>query len=329
MALSKMEWRCIKEACLARYAAFPDEVAYGACVVQVPPRRSEEEHKEVLFSGWDMSTVTWPFDDTHLILTHTTVLDDAAEMSATLEFPSGDIATATMFSRSKGRPTLCDPTPGMNIERLGIVVAAVSERGPCRVKVAEYYLCSRNIARDGATKWKTTPGNEHLLDSAIAHLADGHGWSHEVCFRDGDGHLEANDVMSHEFVAAIIATGPVAGYHKVAARLPGGFGPKKIRRATASKQYFVFFPSNPIYTIRDTNGKSGHKLKTGHERRSYDRHDWLGAGIDRMKLSRDPVERRRIVREYGVKTIRIPQTWVGPTTFVVDGVTYTKCDDAK
>lgn len=315
---------------MARYRAFPDEIVFPPCIVRMPFERTDEERLEVMRTTSNMEKLVWPFDDVHLILvaslTAREVMEEGLGQSA--------ISLAELFSRSKNRGHRADAelsammrqcaNIGTNIEMLELVSAVAVENGKCDAKCKTAYLKSMRLTPDAVRLWRREDNptlSQSLYDASVAHFADGHGYGHELA-RIKDGKMQVDTKLSHELLGAITTTVCVVGYHKVVARLPDGFGPKKIKRATAGKRFFCFFESNPMHAINDTNGKTDRKLKTGHQRRSHYRHDWFRVGIDRRTLPGNPTERARMVQDYHVPTCRVKQAWIGPREFEVDGVKY-------
>lgn len=340
MVLSKLERRAMKEVLIAQYTLRPEEMTYATCIVRKSEFKTLEERTEQSLQLYKSPELLWPFDNTHLIAIQSHSAEETdKELGAAHLVGKARSATALLYSWSSKRVIRKDGMTGAILDRTESIVSQGSSHydrtEPLFLKAVPLSYKELQNSFDScenmdvkvylAMMSRLSPGTDGYCHG-IGALLDG-----EYNFSDHprrDGGQSSSDRL-WDLGDALSSTSAIAGYHKVEARFPEGFGPKKIRKATTGKSFFVFFESNPIYTVSDSNGKSGTKLKTGHERRSHDRHDWLGAGIDRMKLSRDPAKRRQMVEDYHVRVTRVRQTWVGPKTFVVDGVTYTKCEDGK
>ncbi len=324
MTLSKLEWRAVKEALLTQYQAHPDEVIYPPCIVREQLRISEDVWLHEAVYAYLAPQLPWPFDKMHLLAVDSHTADETRRDGKCDVIGEGPSSMATLFSLSRDRLFRGHTTTVYQVQSI------VGQGGGHYARSRKLYLNSVPTVNDFRQRLAET----HDLDGVSPGIAklvvdqiDGKDGTTHLLQSFVDGAFQTNEEATWEFQRALFSTYVIAGYHKVEAQLPEGFGPKKIRRLTAHKSFFVFFESNPTYTVSDLSGKSSATLKTGHERRAHFRHDWLGAGIDRTKLPKDPIGRTRIARDYHVRVVRVRQTWVGPKTFVVGGVTYTKVDD--
>jgi hypothetical protein len=108
-------------------------------------------------------------------------------------------------------------------------------------------------------------------------------------------------------------------HYYVKTTFPEGFGPKKFARAIRGKPMFSMISFDRLHAIcPETQGMQ----REAHWRRGHYRYLWKRAGLNRFALPDSPAQRFELVRRFKVDRVYIQPTWIGPRSFVVDGVQY-------
>ncbi len=114
-------------------------------------------------------------------------------------------------------------------------------------------------------------------------------------------------VATLHFYQCLAAIAVPCGYI-VKSKCHTGFGPSNLRNSTRGLEVFNLISANRLY--REWKGPATTAVKA-HRRRGHVRYLWHHAGINRLMLPSDPLERQTIAMRNDVDKIYVSETWVG------------------